>query len=138
MLQGLRHELVAQDGADAGRETTRIDIRFPAESEPEIAVEPGERFVTLTLPRGSQFPLDFAGASGGLGTIATGGAGGIVLGGASQSAAATAAQQDGERSPTVRVKIGEPIASRITKRRRLPRAFLSTSIASCTASSARA
>ncbi|MBY6218511.1 TrbI/VirB10 family protein [Qipengyuania aquimaris] len=46
---------------------------------------------------------------GGLGTIATGGAGGIVLGGASQSAAATAAQQDGERSPTVRVKIGEPI-----------------------------
>lgn len=46
---------------------------------------------------------------GGLGTIATGGAGGLVLGGASQSAAATAAQQDGERSPTVRVKIGEPI-----------------------------
>ena len=46
---------------------------------------------------------------GGLGTLATGGAGGIVLGGASQSAAATAAEQDGSRSPTVRVKIGEPI-----------------------------
>lgn len=46
---------------------------------------------------------------GGLGTLATGGAGGIVLGGASQSAAATAAQQDGQRGPTVRVRQGEPI-----------------------------
>ena len=46
---------------------------------------------------------------GGLGTLATGGAGGIVLGGASQSAASTAAQQDGQRGPTVRVKMGEPI-----------------------------
>ncbi|MXO94975.1 type VI secretion protein [Erythrobacter aquimaris] len=46
---------------------------------------------------------------GGLGTLATGGAGGIVLGGASQSAASTAAHQDGQRGPTVRVKMGEPI-----------------------------
>ena len=46
---------------------------------------------------------------GGLGTLATGGAGAIVLGGASQSAAATAAEQDGKRSPTVRVRQGEPI-----------------------------
>ena len=46
---------------------------------------------------------------GGLGTLATGGAGGIVLGGASQSAAATAAEQDGKRGPTVRVRQGEPI-----------------------------
>ena len=46
---------------------------------------------------------------GGLGTLASGGAGGIVLGGASQSAAATAAQQDGQRGPTVRVRQGEPI-----------------------------
>ena len=45
---------------------------------------------------------------GGLGTLATGGAGGLILGGGG-SAAAAAAEQDGARSPTVRVKIGEPI-----------------------------
>ena len=46
---------------------------------------------------------------GGLGTLVSGGAGAVVLGGASQSAAATAAQQDGQRGPTVRVRQGEPI-----------------------------
>ena len=46
---------------------------------------------------------------GGLGTLASGGAGALVLGGASQSAAASAAEQDGKRSPTVRVRQGEPI-----------------------------
>ena len=46
---------------------------------------------------------------GGIGTIATGGAGGVIIGGASQSAASTAAQQDGQRGPTVRVRMGEPI-----------------------------
>ncbi len=46
---------------------------------------------------------------GGLGALATGGAGAVLVGGASQSAAATAAQQDGQRGPTVRVRQGEPI-----------------------------
>lgn len=46
---------------------------------------------------------------GGIGTIATGGAGGVIIGGAGQSAASTAAQQDGQRGPTVRVRMGEPI-----------------------------
>ena len=46
---------------------------------------------------------------GGLGTLASGGAGAVVLGGAGTSAAATAAQQDSQRSPTVRVRQGEPI-----------------------------
>ncbi|MDG5746852.1 TrbI/VirB10 family protein [Qipengyuania sp. XHP0207] len=46
---------------------------------------------------------------GGLGSVATGGAGGLLVGSASQSAAATAAQQDGQRGPTVRVGIGAPI-----------------------------
>lgn len=46
---------------------------------------------------------------GGLGSLATGGASGILIGGASQSAAQTAAQQDGQRGPTVRVRQGEPI-----------------------------
>ncbi|EDL48784.1 TrbI/VirB10 family protein [Erythrobacter sp. SD-21] len=46
---------------------------------------------------------------GGLGTLATGGAGAVVLGGSGASAAASAAEQDGKRSPTVRVRQGEPI-----------------------------
>lgn len=45
---------------------------------------------------------------GGLGGLVSGGAS-VVLGGAGQSAAATAAQQDGQRGPTVRVRQGEPI-----------------------------
>ncbi len=45
---------------------------------------------------------------GGLGAIATGGAS-VVVGGAGQSAASTALQQDGQRSPTIRVRMGEPI-----------------------------
>ncbi|RPF72692.1 TrbI/VirB10 family protein [Aurantiacibacter spongiae] len=44
---------------------------------------------------------------GGLSNLATGGAS-VVLGGG-QSAANTALQQDGQRSPTVRVRMGEPI-----------------------------
>jgi len=45
---------------------------------------------------------------GGLGAIASGGAS-VVIGGAGQSAATTALQQDGQRSPTIRVRMGEPI-----------------------------
>ncbi|TMM46267.1 TrbI/VirB10 family protein [Qipengyuania marisflavi] len=46
---------------------------------------------------------------GGLGSLVTGGAGAVLIGGASQSAASTAAQQDGQRGPVVRVRQGEPI-----------------------------
>ncbi|WP_370187665.1 TrbI/VirB10 family protein [Qipengyuania sp.] len=46
---------------------------------------------------------------GGVGSLATGGAAGVMIGGASSTAAATAAQQDGQRGPTVRVRQGEPI-----------------------------
>lgn len=45
---------------------------------------------------------------GGLGAIASGGAS-VVLGGAGQSAASTALQQDGQRPPTIKVPMGEPI-----------------------------
>lgn len=45
---------------------------------------------------------------GGLGGLVSGGAS-VILGGAGQSAAATAAQQDGQRGPVVRVRQGEPI-----------------------------
>ncbi|WP_240782108.1 TrbI/VirB10 family protein [Qipengyuania sediminis] len=45
---------------------------------------------------------------GGLGGLASGGAS-VILGGAGQTAASTAAQQDGQRGPTVRVRQGEPI-----------------------------
>ena len=46
---------------------------------------------------------------GGLGAIATGGVGGVIVAGGSQSAASAAVQSDGQRSPTIRVKMGEPI-----------------------------
>ncbi len=46
---------------------------------------------------------------GGVGSLATGGAAGVLIGGASSSAASSAAQQDGQRSPVVRVRQGEPI-----------------------------
>ncbi|MEE4288218.1 MAG: TrbI/VirB10 family protein [Erythrobacter sp.] len=46
---------------------------------------------------------------GGLGAVATGGVGGVILAGGAQSAANSAVQQDGARSPTIRVKMGEPI-----------------------------
>lgn len=46
---------------------------------------------------------------GGLGGLVSGGVAPVVLGGAGQSAASTAAQQDGQRGPTVRVRQGEPI-----------------------------
>ena len=45
---------------------------------------------------------------GGLSALGSGGAS-VVLGGAGQSAASVAAQQDGQRGPTVRVRQGEPI-----------------------------
>jgi type IV secretion system protein VirB10 len=46
---------------------------------------------------------------GGAGTLATGGASTVIVGGAGQSAASVAAQHDGNRSPTIRVRQGEPI-----------------------------
>ncbi|MEM9501051.1 MAG: TrbI/VirB10 family protein [Pseudomonadota bacterium] len=45
---------------------------------------------------------------GGLGAIASSGAS-VVIGGAGQSAAASAVEQNGNISPTIRVKMGEPI-----------------------------
>ena len=46
---------------------------------------------------------------GGAGTLATGGASTVIVGGAGQSAASVAAQHDGQRPPTIRVRQGEPI-----------------------------
>jgi type IV secretion system protein VirB10 len=45
---------------------------------------------------------------GGLGAVASGGAS-VVIGGAGQSAAGVAAQSDSQISPTIRVRMGEPI-----------------------------
>ncbi|MCU0948337.1 MAG: type VI secretion protein [Porphyrobacter sp.] len=45
---------------------------------------------------------------GGLGTLASGG-GAVIVGGAGESAAAAAIQQNGQISPTIRVRMGEPI-----------------------------
>jgi type IV secretion system protein VirB10 len=46
---------------------------------------------------------------GGAGTLATGGASTVIVGGAGQSAASVAAQHDGSRPPTIKVRQGEPI-----------------------------
>lgn len=45
---------------------------------------------------------------GGLGAVASGG-GSVIIGGAGESAAAAAIQQNGQISPTIRVRMGEPI-----------------------------
>ena len=46
---------------------------------------------------------------GGLGAVATGGIGGAILAGSAQNAANSAVQQQGQISPTIRVRAGEPI-----------------------------
>ncbi len=46
---------------------------------------------------------------GGLGAIATGGIGGVIVAGGAQSAANSAVQSQGQISPTIRVRMGEPI-----------------------------
>lgn len=46
---------------------------------------------------------------GGAGSLVSGGASTVVVGGAGQSAASVAAQHDGSRGPTIKVRQGEPI-----------------------------
>jgi type IV secretion system protein VirB10 len=46
---------------------------------------------------------------GGLGAVATGGIGGVIVAGGAQGAANSAVQSQGQISPTIRVKMGEPI-----------------------------
>ncbi len=56
----------AQQSRSPDRVTAKVEIRLPDGVAPEISIEPGERIITLILPRGSQFPLDLAAASNGL------------------------------------------------------------------------
>lgn len=46
---------------------------------------------------------------GGLGALATGGVGGVIVAGGAQGAANSAVQSQGQISPTIRVRAGEPI-----------------------------
>lgn len=46
---------------------------------------------------------------GGLSAVATGGVGGLILGSGAQGAAQTAVQSNGQISPTIKVRMGEPI-----------------------------
>jgi len=55
---------------------------------------------------GSSILLSILGGAGGL---VTGGASTVIVGGAGQSAASVAAQHDGNRGPTIKVRQGEPI-----------------------------
>ncbi len=57
---------LAQGSRSDDRVTAAIQIRLPAGVEPNISIEPGDRIITLILPRGAQFPLDFAAISNGL------------------------------------------------------------------------
>ena len=58
----------AEDPRQAERGTTLAEIRIglPQGVEPNVVVSPGEGRITLELPRGSSFPLDFNAASAGL------------------------------------------------------------------------
>ena len=63
--------LVPTPGQDSASDedsisATEIRIALPSASDPRVAVTPGERRVTIELPRGSVFPLDFSVQSGGL------------------------------------------------------------------------
>jgi len=58
--------LFAQGTPGDERIAATIQIRLPAGIEPEITIEPGDRTITLILPRGAQFPLDFVSTSNGL------------------------------------------------------------------------
>ncbi|MDH3627660.1 MAG: SLBB domain-containing protein [Acidobacteriota bacterium] len=53
-------------GEERPRSVAEIRIEMPSGSDGFVAVEPGRRSVTLELPRGSVFPLDFSGSTGGL------------------------------------------------------------------------
>jgi type IV secretion system protein VirB10 len=55
---------------------------------------------------GSAILLSILGSAG---TLASGGASTVVVGGAGQSAASVAAERDGNRAPTIKVRQGEPI-----------------------------
>ncbi len=81
-----------------------VSLQSPATSFDGTAGLPGEVDNHFFSRFGSAMLLSVI---GGLTTVASGGAS-VVLGGG-QSAANTALQQDGQRPPTVRVRMGEPI-----------------------------
>jgi polysaccharide export outer membrane protein len=51
---------------DEYRTSAEVRINLPEGVEPVVVVAPGSGHVRLELPRGSQFPLDFASSTGGL------------------------------------------------------------------------
>lgn len=54
------------DSADPPGSVAEIRIELPAGNTGKISLAPGRRMVVLELPRGSIFPLDFSGSTGGL------------------------------------------------------------------------
>jgi polysaccharide export outer membrane protein len=57
---------LAAQQPEGDRLKAEVRIRIPDGVEPVVSVEPGERIISLLLPRGSQFPLEFAKSSNGL------------------------------------------------------------------------
>lgn len=91
--------LIRPDGASVNLASPAISFDGTTGLEGEVKSNFFKRF-------GSAMLLSVV---GGLGALASGGASAVLIGGAGQSAAATAAQQDGQIGPTVRVRQGEPI-----------------------------
>lgn len=61
--------VVAPAGAqslDEERTSAEIHISLPADAAPLVSVMPGERRISLVLPRGAGLPMDFSASSGGL------------------------------------------------------------------------
>ena len=56
----------AQGSSSVDRVTAAIEIRLPDGIEPIISVKPGGRIISVVLPRGAQFPLDFSSTTSGL------------------------------------------------------------------------
>ena len=54
------------DAADPPGSVAEIRIELPAGNTADISLAPGRRTIVMELPRGSIFPLDFSGSSGGL------------------------------------------------------------------------
>ena len=91
--------LVRPDGVSIALASPAADLSGQAGIGGEVNSHFFSRF-------GSSILLSILGGAGGL---VTGGASTVIVGGAGQSAASVAAQHDGARGPTIKVRQGEPI-----------------------------
>ncbi|QIQ88040.1 MAG: TrbI/VirB10 family protein [Erythrobacter sp.] len=91
--------LIRPDGAS-------VNIASPAVAFDGTTGLPGDVDTHFLKRFGSGLLLSVV---GGLSAVATGGVGGVIIAGGAQNAASSAVQADGQVSPTIRVRAGEPI-----------------------------